>query len=181
MKPFKLQKNNIKRITILIIAIIYNCTFSYSRNNDHDNSSGIELENEDTKYFTYYYTGDLFGNESNEGTFSDVKTFGEDVARKIAEIDKLYIFFPVNGDEYRPRIMKQAIYGSFTKIKSHYKTQINKKRIDRQTAIDMMNDIVQKTYVCAYQSTADLEATLFHTKSLEETIAVFNRVKIIKQ
>ena len=131
------------------------------------------------KVFTFTVLTKSPWKEITDYSASDVEIFGKEMAQLISLIDHTYIIYP-NKSEGQPVIVKPVIYRSLDKIIRFYKTAIRKATIERELAIDELDQILQKGYACYSQETDQLEGLLSKSKTLEEIKNVFNQIILIK-
>lgn len=138
-----------------------------------------DIFNGEVKVFTYTVLSKSPWKEITDYSASDVEIFGKELAQLISLIDHTYVIFPKKS-EGQPVIVKPVIYRSLDKIIRYYKTAIRKSTIEREVAIDELDQILQKGYACYSQDTDQLEDLLSKSKNPEEIKNVFKQVTLIK-
>ncbi len=110
----------------------------------------------------------------------DEKIFGKQIAQQFSLLDHYYVVFPKSGNDYKPTIIKPAIYGSITKLKQHYKSQFQANEDNDLHIKNELKNLLIIVYLCYSEDTEKLERTLKQASTTEEIISIFNQIKLVK-
>lgn len=152
----------------------YSTTFSRSP----DNRPGGDADT--TVYvFSFNETGDRPWSEVENYSKKYAKLFGVTVARQITLVDMSYVVYSGSGNDYRPRVIKPALYNAITQLTQYYKDQVKEEQITPETAGEELSAILIKGYACYSANTEKLEEILNEANSIEELKLTFSKIKLV--
>ena len=165
------MKNNGLLIVFLLIFVCGNIKADDGKKKRADTDS---VYNE----FNFSYNETKPWEKYDDYSRSDEKIFGKQIAQQLSMIDHQYIIY--SKSDYKPDIVKSAIYNSLEKLRQHYKTLIKKGLIDKSIVQSELGSYLMKGYVCYREDTETLETLLNKTSSINEIKEVLDRINLIK-